>query len=190
MTAPQLRTALFEVAANPDPDSTLPFLIRLPLPGGELVLKARDSWPRTAKVYCHRAEDGWPEEPEIIEQITGPLLPAARGRDRPGARPPTREPLPARVHPHPGRTRGDLLAIGAHDPPSPTGDPRPAASRRRVRSPHDPRSTRASVTHTSSPTNKPAPSGKRSPPATTGSRTTARSSLPLSARASPTSSAG
>ena len=52
------RVPLFEVAANPDPDSTLPFLIRLPLPTGELVLKARDSWPRTAKVYCHRAEDG------------------------------------------------------------------------------------------------------------------------------------
>ena len=59
---------LFEVAANPDPDSTLPFLIRLPLPTGELVLKARDSWPRTAKVYCHRAE-GWPEEPEIVERV-------------------------------------------------------------------------------------------------------------------------
>jgi hypothetical protein len=69
VTAPQPRLALFEVAANPDTDSTLPFLIRLPLPGGELVLKARDSWPRTAKVYCHRAEYGWPEHPEIIEQI-------------------------------------------------------------------------------------------------------------------------
>jgi hypothetical protein len=33
------------------------------------VLKARDSWPRTAKVYCHRAEEGWPEEPQIVEQI-------------------------------------------------------------------------------------------------------------------------
>jgi hypothetical protein len=59
---------VFEVAANPDPDSTLPFLIRLPLPDGELVLKARDSWPRTAKVYCHRA-DHWPQEPEIVEQV-------------------------------------------------------------------------------------------------------------------------
>jgi hypothetical protein len=68
MTTSQPRVCLFEVAANPDPDSTLPFLIRLPLPDGELILKARDSWPRTAKVYCHRAE-GWPEEPEIIEQI-------------------------------------------------------------------------------------------------------------------------
>lgn len=63
------RVALFEVAANPDPDSTLPFLIRLPLPDGELVLKPRDRWPRTAKVYCHRAQDGWPERPQIIEQI-------------------------------------------------------------------------------------------------------------------------
>ena len=59
---------MFEVAANPDADSTLPFLIRLPLPSGELVLKARDSWPRTAKVYCHRAER-WPNRPEIIEQV-------------------------------------------------------------------------------------------------------------------------
>ena len=69
MTTAQPTTAMFEVAANPDPDSTLPFLIRLPLPGGELVLKARDSWPRTAKVYCHRAEDGWPDDPQIVEQI-------------------------------------------------------------------------------------------------------------------------
>jgi hypothetical protein len=60
--------AVFEVASNPDPDSTLPFLIRLPLPTGELVLKARDSWPRTAKVYCHRAEH-WPENPEIVERV-------------------------------------------------------------------------------------------------------------------------
>ena len=63
------RVPLFEVAANPDPDSTLPFLIRLPLPTGELVLKARDSWPRTAKVYCHRAEHGWPPQPKILERV-------------------------------------------------------------------------------------------------------------------------
>ena len=62
------RVPLFEVAANPDPDSTLPFLIRLPLPTGELVLKAHDSWPRTAKVYCHRAEQ-WPRDPEIVERV-------------------------------------------------------------------------------------------------------------------------
>src|SRR5579884_402907 len=60
--------AMFEVAANPDPDSTLPFVIRLPLPGGALVLKARDSWPRTAKVYCHRA-DSWPQDAQIVERV-------------------------------------------------------------------------------------------------------------------------
>ncbi len=68
MTALMAEPALFEVATNPDADSTLPFLIRLPLPTGELVLKARDSWPRTAKVYCHRA-DRWPDDPEIVERI-------------------------------------------------------------------------------------------------------------------------
>jgi hypothetical protein len=39
MSAPMPRPVLFEVAANPDPESSLPFLIRLPLPDGELVLK-------------------------------------------------------------------------------------------------------------------------------------------------------
>ena len=68
LTALMTEPVLFEVATNPDPDSTLPFLIRLPLATGELVLKARDSWPRTAKVYCHRA-DRWPEEPQIIERV-------------------------------------------------------------------------------------------------------------------------
>jgi hypothetical protein len=68
MTAPMSRPLLFEVAANPDPESSLPFLIRLPLPDGDLVLKARDTWPRTAKVYCHRAE-AWPEQPEILERV-------------------------------------------------------------------------------------------------------------------------
>jgi ERCC4 domain len=68
MTTARPTTAMFELAANPDPDSTLPFLIRLPLPDGELVLKARDSWPRTAKVYCHRAERR-PDDPDIVERI-------------------------------------------------------------------------------------------------------------------------
>jgi hypothetical protein len=68
MTAPMTEPVLFEVATNPEPESTLPFLIRLPLTTSELVLKARDSWPRTAKVYCHRA-DRWPEDPEIVEQV-------------------------------------------------------------------------------------------------------------------------
>jgi hypothetical protein len=58
----------FVIARNPEPDSSLPYLVRLPLPGRPVVLKVRDVWPRTAMVYCHRA-DGWPDEPEIIERV-------------------------------------------------------------------------------------------------------------------------
>lgn len=57
----------FVIARNPEAGSTLPYLVRIPLDGG-IVLKARDTWPRTAKVYCHRVEE-WPAEPEIVERV-------------------------------------------------------------------------------------------------------------------------
>lgn len=66
MTAPE-PASTFSVARNPDPDSRLGFLIRIPLFDGPLILKAADSWPRTVKVYCHRA-DGWPERPDIVDE--------------------------------------------------------------------------------------------------------------------------
>jgi hypothetical protein len=66
--APRATAPTFVIARNPDPDSTLPFLIRLPLPDGVLVLKAADTWPRTAKVYCHRAA-GWPADPDVVEAV-------------------------------------------------------------------------------------------------------------------------
>jgi hypothetical protein len=59
----------FVVARNPEPNTRLPYLIRLPLADGPLVLKAREPWPRTARVYCHRAEAGWPEEAEVLEEV-------------------------------------------------------------------------------------------------------------------------
>ena len=58
----------FVVARNPEDGSSLPYLVRLPLPDGAVVLKVRDVWPRTAKVYCHRAL-AWPEDPEIVERV-------------------------------------------------------------------------------------------------------------------------
>ena len=75
----------FVVARNPQADSKLPYLLRLPLEGG-LVLKAREPWPATARVYCHHFEEAWPEDAEIIEQT--PVLlcrrrGAAIGRPRP-----------------------------------------------------------------------------------------------------------
>ena len=44
------------MARNPQPDSRLPYLVRLPLEGG-LALKTRAPWPATARVYCHRFEE-------------------------------------------------------------------------------------------------------------------------------------
>ena len=42
-------------------------LIRLPVPGRPIVLKVKDTWPRTNKVYCHRAD--WPDDAEVIERV-------------------------------------------------------------------------------------------------------------------------
>jgi hypothetical protein len=58
----------FLVARNPDPASSLPYLIRLPLGPEGVVLKARDRWPRTAKVFCH-PETQWPSDVEVVERV-------------------------------------------------------------------------------------------------------------------------
>ncbi len=57
----------FTIARNPETGSRLGYLVRLPLPDGDVVVKAADTWPRTAKLYCHPAE--WPEFPEIVESV-------------------------------------------------------------------------------------------------------------------------
>jgi hypothetical protein len=57
----------FLVARNPEPHSTLPYLLRLPLEGGR-ALKAKERWSATARVYCHPA-DQWPASVEIIEEV-------------------------------------------------------------------------------------------------------------------------
>lgn len=58
----------FVIARNPEEGTTLPYLLRIPLGPDGIVLKAKETWPRTGKVYCHRAV-GWPAEPEIVEQV-------------------------------------------------------------------------------------------------------------------------
>jgi hypothetical protein len=60
---------MFEVARNPDAASRLPYLVRLPLPGGAVVLKARETWPRTGPVYCHPADGEWPGEADLVERV-------------------------------------------------------------------------------------------------------------------------
>jgi hypothetical protein len=58
---------LFVIAHNPDPDSKLPYLLRLPLEGAS-ILKARDTWPRASRIYCHPFEDAWPKDADVIEE--------------------------------------------------------------------------------------------------------------------------
>jgi hypothetical protein len=58
----------FVVVRNPDAESSLKYLVRLPLDGG-VILKVRDSWPTTARVYCHPFDGPWPEDAEIVEDV-------------------------------------------------------------------------------------------------------------------------
>lgn len=64
----------FLIARNPESDSSLPYLLYVPV-GPGIVLKARDTWPRTSRIYCHRV-DSWPTEPEIVEEV--PVLECRR----------------------------------------------------------------------------------------------------------------
>jgi len=57
------------IARNPDPESSLPYLLRLPL-GKGLVFRTKGTWPRTNALYCHPvADDEWPDDPEIVERV-------------------------------------------------------------------------------------------------------------------------
>ena len=58
------------IAVNPDPDSRLPYLVRLPL-GGGLVFRTSGTWPRTKALFCYPlGVDDWPAEPDIVERIS------------------------------------------------------------------------------------------------------------------------
>lgn len=57
------------IARNPDPGSSLPFLLRLPLEGG-LVFRTSDTWPRTKALFCYPVPAGeWPEDPDVVERV-------------------------------------------------------------------------------------------------------------------------
>ena len=58
----------FVVARNPEPDSSLPYLLRIPYGELGILLKAREPWPRTSKVYCHRFEE-WPTDADVVERV-------------------------------------------------------------------------------------------------------------------------
>ena len=96
------------MARNPDPGSSLPYLVRVPLGPEGIAVKVRDTWPRTAKVVLpsrRRMAGG------ARRDRAGPraVVRTARRGDRPRPRPRAGEPLAVRVRPGP-RTRGHLLA--------------------------------------------------------------------------------
>lgn len=58
------------IARNPDPESSLPYLLRLPLAGG-LVFRVKDTWPRTNAIFCYPvSNDEWPATPDLVERVT------------------------------------------------------------------------------------------------------------------------
>lgn len=55
------------VVANPNTESRLPYLIRVPV-GAGLVFATSGTWPRAKALYCHPLPpDAWPAEPETVE---------------------------------------------------------------------------------------------------------------------------
>ena len=109
------------IARNPDPESSLPFLLLVPL-GDGLLFRSKGTWPRTSALYCHPApRSDWPTDPDLVEQI--PLrsctrrgaaidVVADRSRESRSRRPP--RPLAPRSSPWAGqRQRAWRLFIAA-----------------------------------------------------------------------------
>ena len=64
------------IARNPDPASSLPFLLWVPL-GEGLVFRIKQTWPRTNAIFAYPVPAGeWPAEPEVLERV--PLRSLAR----------------------------------------------------------------------------------------------------------------
>ncbi len=56
------------IAVNPEPDSRLPYLLRLPVDGA-MVFRTAGTWPRAKALFCYPvAVDEWPAEPDIVER--------------------------------------------------------------------------------------------------------------------------
>ena len=66
------------IARNPDPDSSLGYLLWVPL-GDGLVFRTSDTWPRTKALYCHPVDRSeWPDGPALDVVTRAPLLSCAR----------------------------------------------------------------------------------------------------------------
>jgi hypothetical protein len=68
----------FRVARNPDPDSSLRYLLWIPLKDEGLVLKAREPWPRANRVFCAQDRSPWDETAGLVDDA-GVVLCQRRG---------------------------------------------------------------------------------------------------------------
>jgi hypothetical protein len=58
------------IAVNPDEDSRLPYLLRIPQPGGDLLFRTLGTWPRVKALYCYPVSlDEWPNTAVIVERV-------------------------------------------------------------------------------------------------------------------------
>lgn len=58
------------IALNPDEGSRLPYLLRIPQPGGDLLFRTSGTWPRAKALYCHPVGlDEWPTDAVIVERV-------------------------------------------------------------------------------------------------------------------------
>ena len=54
---------------QPRPDSTLAYLLRVPL-GDGIILRTAGTWPRTKALYCYPVPaDEWPDDPDIVDRV-------------------------------------------------------------------------------------------------------------------------
>ena len=64
------------ILADPDGESSLRYLLRLPI-GGGLVFRTAGTWPRTKALFCFpMPPEAWPDEGEVVERV--PLRSCAR----------------------------------------------------------------------------------------------------------------
>ena len=58
------------IAVNPDEDSRLPYLLRVPQPGGDLLFRTSGTWPRVKALYCYPVSlHEWPTDAVIVERL-------------------------------------------------------------------------------------------------------------------------
>ena len=65
----------FVIAKNPDESSRLPYLVRLPLQDGDLVLATRGRFPADRDLFCYQLQE-WPQGAEELEVL--PVVRIAR----------------------------------------------------------------------------------------------------------------